>query len=184
MFSNLVIQKIFMKLLFFAVSLSLLFSCNSNNNNSDIKNVMPDEAAIKAAVDSAYAAISFTNGKPPDTNRIKKYFIPQAQLINFIADTAQILSISDFAKAYKNYIETTHINYFFETEMFGRTDQFGNIAQRISTYKTFINSPDVVSERGVNSFQLIKTPGGWRVSSIIWDVEDKSLPIPQYYLPK
>jgi len=172
-----------MKLLFSIACAGIICACSSGSN-SNPKNIMPDEAAIKAAVDKAYAAISFTNGKTPDADSIKKSFIPQAQLINFIADSAQILSIDDFVRAFKNYTETAKINSFMETEMYGRTDQFGNIAQRISTYKTFINNPDIVAERGVNSFQLIKTPNGWRVSSIVWDVEDKNLPIPNYYLPK
>jgi hypothetical protein len=43
---------------------------------------------------------------------------------------------------------------------------------------------DSVTERGVNSFQLIKTAKGWKVSSIIWDVETAKLKIPDYYLKK
>jgi len=39
-------------------------------------------------------------------------------------------------------------------------------------------------ERCVNSFQLIKTKDGWKVSSIIWDVEKPGLKIPGYYLKK
>jgi hypothetical protein len=165
----------------------LLLACNSGStvpetNNSTVS--MPNDAAIKKAVDDAYAAISFNEGQKPGYDSIQYAFIPKAQLINFIADTAQILSIDDFVKAFKNYVKTTNIKYFREEEIYGRTDQFGNIAQRISSYKTFANSTDIPTERGVNSFQLIKTPDGWRVSSIIWDVEDKTLPIPDYYLPK
>ena len=145
---------------------------------------MPDEAAIKTAVDNVYTALSFGDGKQPNADSIKNCFIEKAQLINFIADTAQILSIDDFIKAFKNYTQTSKINFYKETEIFGRTEQFGNIAQRISSYKTFANNTDVVSERGVYSFQLIKTPNGWKVSSIIWDVEDKNLPVPKYYLPQ
>ena len=145
---------------------------------------MPDDAAIKKAVDDAYAALSFKDEEKPHYDSIKDYFIPQAQLINFITDTAQILSIDDFVKAFKNYIESTKIQSFKEQEIYGRTDQFGNIAQRISSYKTYINSLDIVKERGVNSFQLIKTPQGWSVSSIIWNVEKPGLSIPDYYLGK
>jgi hypothetical protein len=43
---------------------------------------------------------------------------------------------------------------------------------------------DSIAERGVNSFQLVKTPQGWKVSSIIWDVESPRLKIPDYYLNK
>lgn len=169
----------------------LFYSCNSNTskqntavNNSNNNYTAPDDAAIKKAVDDAYAAISFKAGEQSRYDSIRYAFIPQAQLINYIADTAQILSIDNFIKAYKNYVETSKINLFQEEELYGRTDQFGNIAQRISAYKTYVNNPDIVKERGVNSFQLIKTPQGWRVSSIVWDVEKSNLKIPDAYLGK
>jgi hypothetical protein len=174
----------------FALSAIIFYSCNSasNNNNRAQANTytVPDDAAIKKAVDDAYAALGFKAGEQPRYDSIQYFFIPQAQLINFITDTAQILSISDFVKAYKNYVETSkpRITSFNEQEIYGHTDQFGNIAQRISSYKTYINSADIVKERGVNSFQLIKTPQGWKVSSIIWDVEKTNLPIPTVYLGK
>lgn len=174
-----------------AVCAVLFYSCGSNNNTAANKTTgntdtytAPDDAAIKKAVDDAYAAISFKNSDTSKFNTIKDYFIPQAQLINYISDTAQILSISNFVKAFRNYVKTTNIQAFQEQEMYGRTDQFGNIAQRISSYKTYINVLDIVKERGVNSFQLIKTPQGWKVSGIIWDVEKTNLKIPDNYLEK
>ena len=172
----------------FLSCLYIFCSCNSSNTNSNSANsnnyTAPDDSAIKKAVNDAYAAISFKDGEKPHYDSIKYYFIPQAQLINFIEDTAQILSINDFVRAFKAYVDSSKIQIFNEQEIYGRTDEFGNIAQRISSYKTYINSLDIVKERGVNSFQLIKTPQGWKVSSIIWDVEKSSKPIPDYYLGK
>jgi hypothetical protein len=173
--------------LILSVCFYILYSCNSSNTNAVSNSnsyTVPDEAAIKKAVDDAYASISFKSGEQPQYDAIKNYFTPQAQLINFIGDTAQTLSIDDFVKAFRNYVETTKIQSFQEQEIYGRTEQFGNIAHRISSYKTYINSLDMVKERGVNSFQLIKTPQGWKVSSLIWDVEKSGKPIPDYYLGK
>jgi len=173
--------------LILSVCFYILCSCNSSNSNTASNNnsyTVPDDAAIKKAVDDAYASISFKSGEQPRYDAIKNYFTPQAQLINFIGDTAQTLSIDDFVKAFRNYVETSKIQSFQEQEIYGRTEQFGNIAQRISSYKTYINSLDMVKERGVNSFQLIKTPQGWKVSSLIWDVEKTGKPIPDYYLGK
>ncbi len=168
-------------------SMSVLSACNSSNKSIIQNNnsyTVPDDAAIKKAVDDAYTAISFKNGEQPRYDSINYFFIPQAQLINYISDTAQILLISDFIKAYKVYVESTKIQSFHEEEIYGRTEQFGNIAQRISSYKTYVNSLDIVKERGVNSFQLIKTPQGWKVSSMVWDVEKTGKIIPDYYLGK
>ena len=134
--------------LVFLSCLCVFCSCNSSNTNTGSNNnaayAVPDDAAIKKAVDNAYAAISFKNGEQPRYDSIKDYFIQQAQLINYISDTAQILSIDDFVKAFKNYVESTKIQSFNEQEIYGRTEQFGNIAQRISSYKTYINNQDIV----------------------------------------
>jgi len=144
---------------------------------------VPDDAAITKAVADAYACISFNNSKP-NYDGIKNYFIPQAQLINFRADTADVTSLPQFITLYKSFIESNKITMFFEEEVFGRTEQFGKIAHRISTYKTYLNTRDSAAETGINSFQLIKTPMGWKVSSIIWDVEKPTLQVPAYYLKK
>ena len=170
-----------------SVCFYILCSCNSSDTNTVSNNnsyTVPDDVAIKKAVDDAYTSMSFKSGEQPQYDAIKNYFTPQAQLINFIDDTAQTLSINDFVKAFQNYVETTKIQSCKEPEIYGRTEQFGNIAQRISSYKTYINSLDIVKERGVNSFQLIKTPQGWKVCSLIWDVEKNGNSIPDYYLGK
>lgn len=167
----------------------LFYACNTQatgNKNTTTPTdtyTVPDDAAITKAVQDAYAAISFKNGKPA-YDSIGYYFIPQAQLINFRTDTAQVTPIKEFVDFYKQFIEGNKINMFYEEELFGRNEQFGNVAHRISTYKTYLNTMDSIAERGVNSFQLIKTPTGWKVSSIIWDVEKPSLPVPPYYLKK
>jgi hypothetical protein len=166
-------------------AIALVAACHTPANQpsigtSDYK--VPDDSAITKAVHDAYAVISFQPGAKPAYDSIKYCFVPQAQLINFRGDTAQTTGIDQFVDAYKQFMEGNHIVLFAEEEIAGRTEQFGRIAHRISTYQTHVNSMDSLPERGVNSFQLIKTPAGWKVSSIIWDVERPSLPIPHYYL--
>jgi hypothetical protein len=163
----------------------LIAACNAPSVKSDSPAAgytVPDDSAIIQAVNGAYAAISFKAGTKPAYDSIRNYFYPQAQLINFRSDTAQAVSIDQFVSLYRQFIESNHITSFSEDEIFGRTEQFGKIAHRISSYETYVNSRDSLPERGVNSFQLIKTPAGWKVSSIIWDVERPSQPIPLYYL--
>jgi hypothetical protein len=143
---------------------------------------VPEDSAITKAVHDAYTALSFKKGEKPRFDEIGNYFIPQAQFINFRTDTAEVASLPQIIKLYKNFVTDGHIAMFYEEEAYGKTEQFGSVAHRISTYNTYLNTRDSIAERGVNSFQLIKTPKGWKVSSIIWDVESKSLPVPTYYL--
>jgi hypothetical protein len=113
---------------------------------------VPDDSAITKAVHDAYAAISFKEGEKPRYDEIKNYFIPEAQLINFRTDTPQIVDIKHFIDPlYKTFVETNHIHMFYEEEVFGRTEQFGKVAHRISTYVTYLNTRDKAEERGVLS---------------------------------
>ena len=143
---------------------------------------MPDEEAIHQAVLNAYKVIGFKKGSQPDYEAFKKYFLPDAQLINYRNDSLSIINLDQFLGGYKKLVDSGHIKSFYEEEIFGRTDQYGRVAQRISSFRTYMNNTDSVTDRGVNSFQLVKTPEGWKVTSVIWDVEKQSLPIPQHYL--
>jgi hypothetical protein len=180
-----------MKILTLALAAAICFlsSCKIATTTTDPDSStykVPDDSAITKAVNDAYAAISFKEGEKPRYAEIKNYFTPQAQLIAFRTDTGQgqVMSIDQFVAAYQQFIEKNKIHVFKEGELFGRTEQFGRVAHRISTYRTYLNRLDTAEERGVNSFQLIKTPFGWKVSSIIWDQEKPTLKIPDYYLKK
>lgn len=164
------------------------FSCKQNagqNPNAPLSGQQqaPDEVAIRQAVADAYAVISFKKGDSMHVENIRTAFIPQAQLLNYRNDSLEVLSLDHFIHLFDQLVRSKQITSFYEEELFGHTDQFGHIAQRISTYQTYLQTMDSVAERGVNSFQLIKTAAGWKVSSIIWDVEKKGQPIPAYYLP-
>jgi hypothetical protein len=175
------------KMFLLASTLFALASCNapdkpalSNIDNSMIK--MPDEEAINKAVHDTYQVLGFKQGETLNYDSIKNCFIPQAQLINYRPGKLDINSLDQFIDDYRSAVTSGIIKSFYEEEIYGRTDQFGSIAQRISSYKSYMNNMDSVIERGVNSFQLIKTPNGWKVSSIVWDVEKAGQTIPTYYL--
>jgi hypothetical protein len=176
------------KLLPYIAVLIAFSSCQTKTSGTHTDSTavyhVPDEQAIQNAVDDAYKSICFKKGEQPRYDDIKKAFIPKAQLINFRSDTAQLTNLDQFIYLYRTVIETDSITMFYEKELYGKTEQFGRIASRISTYATYLNTMDKPAERGVNSFQLIKTPQGWRVSSIIWDVEKKGLKVPEYYWGK
>jgi len=179
-----------MKKIFFYIALVLALSaCHSKPVKIIVADSVavykvPEEQSIDKAVQAAYAAISFKMGSEPKYNLLKKCFIPQAQLINLGGDSAQITNIDQFIYLYRTHVEADSVRAFAEKEIYGKTEQFGRIAERISTYTTEIIRTDTSEERGVNSFQLIKTNNGWKVSNIIWDKESPILKIPGYYFGK
>lgn len=72
---------------------------------------------------------------------------------------------------------------FWERELGGRTERFGNVAHRMSSYASRVGSDDADPvSRGVNSFQLVRFGGRWWIASVVWDVETPERPIPEEYL--
>jgi hypothetical protein len=72
---------------------------------------------------------------------------------------------------------------FWEREMARRVQRFGNIAHVWSTYESRTGTPE--SEpiaRGINSVQLWRRDGRWRIVSVLWHNERVAEPIPPEYL--
>ncbi|TVR37261.1 MAG: hypothetical protein EA390_00170 [Balneolaceae bacterium] len=67
-----------------------------------------------------------------------------------------------------------------EWELWGHTDQFGNVAQRISTYAVHVDAAE--SERGIILFQFVRVDEQWLIQSMIWQTESDDLAIPSHYL--
>lgn len=69
-----------------------------------------------------------------------------------------------------------------EVEIVERTEVFGNVAHRLSTYtKRSTVDGEAIEGAGVISTQLIRTPAGWKISSMAWDDERPGLDIPERY---
>ncbi len=142
------------------------------------------EKAINQLVLDAYAAISFDEGTTPNYNALREVFTPDAIFQHFRFDTLSTATFEQFLAGYKASVEGGQLTAFNEVELGGVTEHFGKVGHRISAYASYINSADEIGERGVNSFQVIKVDGEWRVNSIVWDVEKEGQAIPSAYAPE
>lgn len=77
-------------------------------------------------------------------------------------------------------------NGFQVKEIRRKTQIYGNVAQVFSTYEASFqlagNEADI-TQRGVYSFQLIRTGEGWRFLHVFWNVESAFDPLPEEHLP-
>jgi len=72
---------------------------------------------------------------------------------------------------------------FSEREVAERTEIFGKIAHRFSTYEARFNPDDPEPLAiGINSIQFIKVGDSWHVSSLIWNDEGEDRKIPEKYI--
>jgi hypothetical protein len=79
-------------------------------------------------------------------------------------------------------VDSGALTSFEEVETAETTEVFGNIAHRFSTYeKRGTMHGEAIEGGGLISTQFIRTPSGWKMSSMAWDDERPGLAIPDRY---
>lgn len=158
--------------------------------------VDPDGSAIdpsdvvspEALVATLYEVISGPADEERDWDRLRSLFLPEARLTIARWQTADGPVEQVRSAEVEGFIAAAGASYrqdgFWEREIWSRTEQFGNVAHVFSTYASRVGSEaSEPVQRGINSFQLVRTDGRWWITSIAWDVEGPGNPIPETYLP-
>jgi hypothetical protein len=136
-------------------------------------------AELKALIDEFFGAISFDVGQRPAYAKLRDLFIDEGKLIKNSSDVPEISSVDEFIASRQRVLDAGALTAFEETETAATTEVFGNIAHRLSTYeKRGTMHGEAIEGRGVISTQFIRTPGGWKMSSMAWDDERPGLAIP------
>jgi hypothetical protein len=132
-----------------------------------------DEAEIGKVLDELYDIISGPAG-PRDWSRQRAIFHDESrQMRTWIepdgSSAIRIMGRDAYAADTTPYFME---NAFYEIETARRINVFGNMAHVWSIYEAR-RSPDAadLDRRGINSIQLYKEAGSWKVISMIWDNE-------------
>jgi hypothetical protein len=122
------------------------------------------------------AAVSFEPGGRPDYERIRTLFVETGRLNGETLD--------EFIAPRAAAVERGELTEFSETEEAAIDEAFGNVAHRTSTYaKRGVRDGAAFSALGLISTQFVRTPDGWRMTSMIWDDERDGLELPERYRP-
>jgi hypothetical protein len=141
-----------------------------------------DKTKIEELTNSLYSCISFRQGEKPDLARLKSLFIKEGMLINNNGDPL-IFTIDQFVDAVGYQASAGSLKSFSEREVAERTEIFGKIAQRFSTYEARFDPDDPEPLTvGVNSIQFIKVGDSWHFSSLIWNDETEDRKVPERYI--
>jgi hypothetical protein len=140
------------------------------------------EAATESLIAAFFAAVSFPEGGAPQYERIRDLFIPEGLLIKNSGDEPEISDVDAFIAPRQALIDSGRLTSFEEVELAARTETFGNVAHRLSTYeKRGVQDGAAFSAIGVITTQFIATPAGWRMSTMAWDDERAGLVVPEDY---
>ncbi|MCZ4123080.1 nuclear transport factor 2 family protein [Streptomyces sp. H39-S7] len=117
---------------------------------------------------------AFTNtaGRRPDVDAVREVFIPQGMIIKNLGATPVIYDLDAFIEPRERILTDGTLTEFSEWEVAERTEIFGSIAHRFSDYRKsgFLNGA-WFETTGHKTTQFVRTPDGWRMSSMAWDDE-------------
>ncbi|MBO3747263.1 DUF4440 domain-containing protein [Streptosporangiaceae bacterium NEAU-GS5] len=126
-----------------------------------------------------FHAVSFEPGGRPAYGELHDLFLPQGMLIRNSGESPEISSVAEFADSRQAMVDGGVLTAFHEAELAGVTESFGNVAHRMSTYeKSGVIDGAPMEGKGVIFTQFVRTPDGWRISSMAWDDERPGLAIP------
>ena len=98
-------------------------------------------------------------------------------------DDPLIFTIDQFVDAVGYQVSAGSLKSFSEREVAERTEIFGKIAHRFSTYEARFDPEDPEPLTvGINSIQFIKVDDSWHVSSLVWNDEAEDRKIQEKYI--
>ena len=132
---------------------------------------LSEREQLDALMRAFYEVISFEDGGAPDWARMASLFSAHARITRLTPEGVDHMDLQSFRNMAEELIEVGAYTSFYEREVARRADRYGDVLHLASAYETKI-SPKAVDhlERGVNSLQLIREDGGWKILSLCWDV--------------
>ncbi|MET8340136.1 DUF4440 domain-containing protein [Streptosporangium canum] len=129
---------------------------------------------VKAELDQLMrtflGAFTNTGGSRPNVGVVREVFIPQGMIIKNVGAEPVIYDLDAFVAPREKILTDGTLTEFSEWEVAERTEIFGSIAHRFSDYRKsgFLNG-EWFEGAGRKTTQFVRTPAGWRMSSMAWD---------------
>lgn len=129
---------------------------------------------VKAELDHLMHAFlgAFTNtgGGRPNVDAVREVFIPQGLIIKNVEPEPVVYDLDAFIAPREKILTDGTLTEFSEWEVAERTEIFGSIAHRFSEYrKSGFLDGEWFEGSGRKTTQFVRTPSGWRMSSMAWD---------------
>jgi hypothetical protein len=144
-----------------------------------IPSAAADRAEIESVVRTFFAA--FVSGPECDArlDALPGLFLADAVITRTCGLPPAVYDVDGFIAPRRALLTSGALQDFREWEESGRTEVFGDIAQRICTYaKAGVQDGAPFTARGVKMLQFVRTPAGWRISAAAWDDERDGLVAP------
>ncbi len=128
-----------------------------------------DAQAIDEVTRRFFAAFANAGGHAANIDDLYRVLIPEAVIVSNSGVTPLVYGVESFIEPRRVLLANGTLVDFREWETSGRTDIFGNVAQRAGTYaKSWTADGRTFEQTGAKTLQFIRTPEGWRISAFAW----------------
>lgn len=141
-----------------------------------------DVQTVDAIMSAIYDVISGDENDARDWERFHYLFAEDAKLIPTKKQENGEVNYRYWTPRQYEEMFTANRSAFFERELSRVTEAYGNIVHVFSTYETKIEKDGSVTNRGINSFQLLKDKDRYYIMNIFWSAESDGFPLPDKYL--
>ncbi|MFG2296339.1 DUF4440 domain-containing protein [Streptomyces sp. NPDC048603] len=115
-------------------------------------------------------AFTNTGGGRADVGAVREVFIPEGMIISNLGGDPVVYDLDGFIEPRERILSDGTLTEFSEWEVAERTEIFGSIAHRFSEYrKSGRRDGEWFEGSGHKTTQFVRTPAGWRMSSMAWD---------------
>lgn len=129
-----------------------------------------DKAELDRLTRRFLGAFTNTGGIRPDIDAIRSVFIPQGTIIDNVGAEPVVYDVEEFIAPREKMLTDGTLVDFSEWEVAERTEIFGSIAHRFTEYrKSGTRDGKRFEGGGHKTIQFVRTPTGWRMSSMAWD---------------
>ena len=129
-------------------------------------------------IQAMYETVSYEEGGHPDWEREAQIFAPGARLVRINDEGIFEFDRQTYRRDFERMIAEGQLPSFWEGELWRETRLFGDMAHVLSAYETRRGRDGAVINRGVNSIQLFRRDGEWKISAMIWRREGRDVRIP------
>lgn len=138
-----------------------------------------DHAEISRLAATFFAA--FTSGPACGArlDSLREVLLPQAVIVKTCGQQPTMYDVDTFIAPRRALLTSGALTQFHEWEVSERTELFGSIAQRFSSYaKSGLQNGSAFSAQGMKTLQFVRSAPGWRISAVAWDDERDGLTVP------
>jgi hypothetical protein len=138
-------------------------------------------ASAEAVVRRLYDLITFDRGATPDWDAVRSLFLEQAVIVLRTSRTdTTVFSREGFVQDFVNFIERANVEEKGFTERIVRMKPmvFGDLAHVLVLYEAHVNGSPRPPQPGVDSFQLARRDGEWKIVSVVNEIPSPDRPVP------